>query len=81
MNFIILFEDDATLGPEVRRKHLPDHLDFLKQHANVISAAGHWLRSTRCPSAGSGSFQPMMRRPPMRWSEKIRSGSLACASP
>jgi len=52
MNFIILFEDDATLGPEVRRKHLPDHLDFLKQHADVISAAGPLAEIDGVPAGG-----------------------------
>ena len=52
MNLIILFEDNAALGPEVRREHLPAHLEFLKRNASVISAAGPLAESDGTPSGG-----------------------------
>lgn len=38
--FAILFEDDATLGAQVRRRHMAEHLAFLDAHAESIRAAG-----------------------------------------
>jgi len=52
VNFIILFEDNADLGPEIRREHLPAHIEFLKQNAAVISAAGPLAEMDGTPSGG-----------------------------
>ena len=40
MTFIILFEDAADADPDIRKTHMPRHLEFLESHANVIKAAG-----------------------------------------
>ena len=40
MKFIILFEDSPTADPEIRRKNMPAHLAFLKNHSDQINAAG-----------------------------------------
>ena len=52
MTFIILFEDNADLGPEIRREHLPAHLAFLKRNEAVISAAGPLAETDGTPSGG-----------------------------
>jgi uncharacterized protein YciI len=38
--FAVLFEDDPPRADEIRRRHLPAHLDFLARHADRIRAAG-----------------------------------------
>jgi uncharacterized protein len=40
MKFVVLFEDNAAAGIDVRRKHMPEHLAFLQRHAAMIQAAG-----------------------------------------
>jgi len=52
MTFVILFEDNLDLGPEIRREHLPAHLEFLKRNAFVISAAGPLAETDGAPSGG-----------------------------
>jgi uncharacterized protein YciI len=40
MLYAVLFEDDPTCSPEVRRQHMPAHLGFLEANARHIRAAG-----------------------------------------
>ena len=40
MKFVVLFEDNAAAGVDVRRKHMPEHLAFLQRNATMIQAAG-----------------------------------------
>ena len=40
MKFVVLFEDDPAAGPDVRRRHMPEHLAFLERHASKVQAAG-----------------------------------------
>jgi len=40
MKFIILFEDDPNADPDIRSRHMPDHLAFLEAHAASVMAAG-----------------------------------------
>lgn len=40
MKFAVLFEDAANAAPDIRRKHMKDHLDFLHRNRQTIEAAG-----------------------------------------
>lgn len=40
MKFIILFEDAADADPDLRKRHMRAHLDFLERHAGTVEAAG-----------------------------------------
>lgn len=40
MKFIILFEDNPDADPDIRARHMPDHLAFLERHRDSIEAAG-----------------------------------------
>lgn len=40
MIYVVLLEDAPGQGNEVRRQHMPAHLDFLERNATVIKAAG-----------------------------------------
>jgi hypothetical protein len=40
MLYVVLFEDNATLGADVRRRHMAAHLSFLEHNATRIKAAG-----------------------------------------
>ena len=40
MKFVVLFEDDADAGPDVRRRHMPEHLAFLTRHGASVELAG-----------------------------------------
>jgi uncharacterized protein YciI len=51
MLYAVLFEDDTTLGADVRRQHMPAHLLFLEKNAARIKAAGP-LRATSGDPAG-----------------------------
>lgn len=52
MPYVILFEDNLDLGPEIRRENLPAHLAFLKRNADVVSAAGPLAEVDGTPSGG-----------------------------
>lgn len=45
MLYAVLFEDNALLGEDVRRQHMPAHLAFLEDNADEISAAGPLISS------------------------------------
>lgn len=38
MKFVVLFEDADGVDPDIRSKHMPDHLAFLDAHAGVEAA-------------------------------------------
>ena len=38
--FAVLFEDDPALADEARRRHMENHLMFLKRNAEPVRAAG-----------------------------------------
>ena len=40
MTYIVLFEDNPTADPEIRRTHMKAHLSFLGDHAGQVLAAG-----------------------------------------
>ena len=52
MMYIVLFEDNAELGTEVRQKHMPQHLAFLERNAARISAAGLLRTAANEPAGG-----------------------------
>ncbi|MGI9408541.1 MAG: YciI family protein [Hyphomicrobiaceae bacterium] len=43
MKYIVLFEDDAAAGPEVRSRHMSAHLAFLEENFETVIAAGPLL--------------------------------------
>lgn len=52
MLYAVLFEDDATLDAEIRRRHMPAHLAFLERNAARITAAGPLLELSGDPAGG-----------------------------
>jgi uncharacterized protein len=52
MLYVVLFEDDAALGVDVRRRHMPAHLSFLENNAARIKAAGPLCASSGDPAGG-----------------------------
>ena len=40
MPYIVLFTDNSTASPELRAKHMEDHLSFLAAHSDTVVAAG-----------------------------------------
>ena len=51
MLYVVLFEDNPSLGTDVRRLHMPAHLSFLEKNAACIKAAGP-LRAPSGDAAG-----------------------------
>ena len=51
MLYVVLFEDNANLGSDVRRQHMPAHLSFLEKNAARIKGAGP-LRAPSGDAAG-----------------------------
>lgn len=52
MLYAVLFEDDAALAAEIRRRHLPAHLAFLEANAQRIKAAGPLSAVSGEPAGG-----------------------------
>lgn len=52
MIFCVLFEDDDRHA-DMRQKHMAAHLAFLKQHADIVDAAGP-LRDAETGQPGGG---------------------------
>jgi uncharacterized protein len=52
MLYAVLFEDNANLGSDIRRQHMPAHLSFLEQNAARIQAAGPLLAPSGDPVGG-----------------------------
>jgi len=40
MKFIVLFEDNPGVGSDVRKRNMPQHLQFLSENSEYIDAAG-----------------------------------------
>jgi len=40
MNFVVLFEDNPDAAPDIRKKHMADHLTFLESNSTCIQSAG-----------------------------------------
>jgi len=52
MLYVVLFEDNATLGADIRRRHMAAHLSFLENNAARIKAAGLLCASSGDPAGG-----------------------------
>ena len=52
MLYVVLFEDNATLGADVRRRHMAAHLSFLEHNAARIKAAGPLRAPSGDPAGG-----------------------------
>jgi uncharacterized protein YciI len=52
MLYVVLFEDNASLGADVRRQHMPAHLSFLERNAARIKAAGPLRAPSGDPAGG-----------------------------
>src|SRR6266498_713452 len=52
MLYVVLFEDNPSLGADVRRQHMPAHLSFLERNAARIKAAGPLRMSSGEPAGG-----------------------------
>ena len=52
MLYVVLFEDTATLGADVRRRHMAAHLSFLEHNAARIKAAGPLRAPSGDPAGG-----------------------------
>jgi uncharacterized protein YciI len=52
MPFVVLLEDDPVRGPEIRRRVMPAHLDFLARNAAAITAAGPLAEPGGTPAGG-----------------------------
>ena len=52
MLYVVLFEDHATLGADVRRRHMAAHLSFLENNAERIKAAGPLRALSGDPAGG-----------------------------
>ena len=52
MLYAVLFEDDAKLAVELRRRHMPSHLSFLERNAALIRAAGPLRAPAGDPAGG-----------------------------
>lgn len=46
MQYIILFQDNPDVDPDIRKTHMPAHLAFLEAKASKISAAGPLSKPT-----------------------------------
>jgi uncharacterized protein len=79
MLYAVLFEDDPSLGLQVRQQHMPAHLAFLERNAARIRAAGPlrlpsgeaagglWLVS----ADGPGAVDALVREDPF-WPTGLR---------
>jgi uncharacterized protein YciI len=52
MLYVVLFEDEPTLAPALRSRHMPAHLSFLRAHAAWIKAAGPLQTAMGEPAGG-----------------------------
>jgi len=52
MLYAVLFEDNASLGADVRRRHMAAHLSFLERNAARIRAAGPLSAASGDPAGG-----------------------------
>ena len=40
MKYAVMFQDNPDAGPDLRARHMADHLVFLERHAAKVEAAG-----------------------------------------
>jgi uncharacterized protein YciI len=66
MLYVVLFEDNATLGADVRRRHMAAHLSFLEHNAARIKAAGPLRALSGDPAGGLGWSTPIAQTSSMR---------------
>jgi len=52
MLFAVMFEDNPGTGPEIRARHMPDHLAFLESNDANIIAAGPLTTETGSGAGG-----------------------------
>jgi len=52
LKYIILFEDNPNIDKDIRRKHMPQHLQFLQDNKQWIHAAGPLQDSDNHPAGG-----------------------------
>jgi len=52
MKMIILFTDNPAANPDIRARHMPDHLAFLEANGDAILAAGPLLQADGAVSGG-----------------------------
>ncbi|WP_299620684.1 YciI family protein [Pelagibius sp.] len=52
MLYVVLFEDNEERGTELRREHLPAHLEFLERSKDRITAAGPLLSAASAAEGG-----------------------------
>ncbi|MEO9874850.1 MAG: YciI family protein [Anderseniella sp.] len=52
MLFAVMFEDNPGTGPEIRARHMPDHLAFLERNNSLIKAAGPLATGTGSGAGG-----------------------------
>jgi len=52
MLYAVLFEDNPSLGSDVRQRFMPAHLSFLAKNAGAIKAAGPLRTSSGDPAGG-----------------------------
>jgi uncharacterized protein len=52
MPYVVLFEDNASLGTDIRRQYMPAHLSFLEKNAARIKAAGPLRAPSGDPAGG-----------------------------
>jgi uncharacterized protein YciI len=50
--YVVMFEDNANLGADLRREHMPAHLAFLESNASRIRAAGPLRTLADDPAGG-----------------------------
>jgi len=53
MLYVVLFEDSASAGTDIRRQHMPAHLSFLEKNAARIKAAGPLRALSGDPAGGN----------------------------
>ena len=52
MLYVVLFEDNASFGTDIRRQHMPAHLSFLEENAARIKTAGPLRAPSGEPACG-----------------------------
>lgn len=52
MLYVVLFEDNASFGTDIRRQHMPAHLSFLEENAARIKTAGPLRAPSGEPAGG-----------------------------
>lgn len=51
MKYLVIFEDNPDVGPDVRSQHMAAHLQFLKRYSSSVNFAGP-LKEADGSSAG-----------------------------